>query len=111
MTNTIIFYGQFTKSGASVQPSSAPTIDVYQVTRSSGASSKIKAAQGTTYLDHGMYFYLLPTADLTLYDYPACFSTSDSTVDLKEVPALWVRWSEAVATDLNGNVSGAPIFR
>ena len=92
--STLCFYAQFTasKTGAN---SLTVTWDVEQVTRSDGTRSALVTGGATsvTVGRRGLYGYVLANADLTLYDYVATAITSDATVDLKEVPALWTLWT------------------
>lgn len=102
-----MFYGQFTSSGLGADDLTV-TVDITRVTRSNGTQAAAvtggSATQVTTPDKRGLYLYVLTGADLQTYDYAAVFVTT-GTADLKEVPALWSRFSEAVATDSSGFVS------
>jgi hypothetical protein len=106
MANTLIFYADYTKAGVATAPTSAPTITVYSVNRSSGAEALVGAAGAAMVASAltGRYFYRLTAADLQAYDYHARASTSDSVtgLDARDLPCLWVKFSEAVATNANG---------
>lgn len=106
MSNTLIFYGDYTKAGAAFAPSSAPTIRVDRINRSTDAESSAVAG-GTATVARGMtgrYTYRLTGADLSTYDYHARFTTTDTSVDAADVPGIWSRWSEAIASDSAGGV-------
>jgi hypothetical protein len=86
---SIRFYAQFTASKVGVTPGSAPTVDVYAIARSNNAVTHIQTAQATTgSLDVGIYFYTLTGADLTANEYVAILKTTDSSVDLQQIPML-----------------------
>lgn len=111
MANTLVFYADYTASGVGVAPSPAPTIAVYRVNRSTGAES-VEVAAGAAMTASsltGRYFYRLTGADLQTYDYHARATTSDATVDQRDQPALWVRWSEAVTTAADGSVTAGAV--
>jgi hypothetical protein len=107
VANTLVFYADYTKSGVGAAPSPAPTIAVYKVDRSAGTESVAVAAGAAMTASSltGRYYYRLTGADLQTYDYHARATTSDTSVDRRDQPALWVRWSEAVATDAAGAVA------
>jgi hypothetical protein len=95
----LIFYAQYIaskigKTGLTV------TIDVFRLTRSSGAASQIVTGGSATEVGDGLYRYLLSSADPITYDYAAAFKTTDATVDQQDIPALWTSWSLAYATEL-----------
>jgi hypothetical protein len=96
----LIFYCQFTGSKLGIDDLS-PTIDISSVRRSNAAIAAAVTAGSMTQLTspnkRGLYLYRLSGADLTTFDYVAVGITSDSSVDLKEVPALWARFSEGDA--------------
>lgn len=86
---TVRVYGQFTKLGSGVTPSAAPTVDVYEIIRATNAVTQIVTGDAVTALvANGTYFYAVVGADLTANEYLAFFKTSDTTVDLQQVPAL-----------------------
>jgi hypothetical protein len=99
----LLFFGDYTKAGVGFTPSSAPTVTVYSVNRSTGAEASVASGSATTASAlTGRYYYRLTGADLQTFDYHARFHTSDSTVDAQDQPALWTRWSEAIASDGSG---------
>lgn len=99
----LLFHARFTKAKVG-QAGLTPTVDVVRIARADGTATPIVtggiAAEGS----RGSYRYLLAGADLQLYDYVVTFITTDATVDLMEVAAVWTRFSEAVATDADGRV-------
>lgn len=111
MANTLVFYADYTASGVGVAPSPAPTVAVYKVDRSTGTES-VEVAAGAAMTASsltGRYFYRLAGADLQTYDYHARATTSDASVDRRDQPSLWVRWSDAVATDASGAVTAGTV--
>lgn len=111
MANTILFYADYTKSGVAQAPTAAPTITVYSVNRATLAEALVGSAGSamTASALTGRYFYKITSADLSTYDYHARVSTTDAAtgLDARDLPCLWVRWSEAVATDSSGNLTDA----
>jgi len=88
----ILLYAHFVASKTG-KTGLTPTIDVHQVTRSSGAHSEIVTAGNMSEVGDGAYLYLLSGADLTLYDYVAVAKTADATVDQQHLACLWTLWS------------------
>lgn len=96
MTVSLIFYGDYTKSGVATAPSVAPTFTLYRINRSTGVedSTPVVNAQATTASAlTGRYFYQVTGLDLTTYDYHGRFHTTDTTVDAADVPVLWTQFS------------------
>jgi hypothetical protein len=104
--STVLFHAQFTASKAG-KTGLTPTIDVHSVKRSDGTIASVVSGGSMTEVTsgRGCYFYALANADLQTYDYIAVAVTADATVDQKEIPALWSRFSEAVATNAAGAVT------
>jgi hypothetical protein len=92
----LIFYAQYIASKAG-KTGLTPTIDIWRVTRSSGATSEIVTGGSAVELGDGLYLYRLTGADVLLYDYLATFKTADATVDQQHIPALWTNFSMASA--------------
>jgi hypothetical protein len=92
--STICFYAPFTASKTGVNGLTV-TWDVEQITRTDGTRSALVTggANGITIGRRGLYGYVLTGADLTLYDYIATAITEDTSVDQKEVQALWTLWA------------------
>jgi hypothetical protein len=90
----ICAYAQFTASKIGVD-GLVVTWDIEQITRSSGARSALVTggANSIAIGRRGLYGYVLAGADLTLYDYVFTAITATTTVDAREVPALWTLWS------------------
>lgn len=103
----IVFYIDYHKNKVGAAPSPAPTLTLYRVNRSTGTESSagVSGAAMTASSLAGRYFYQLTGADLQTYDYHGRATTSDTTVDDREPPVLWTRYSEAVVTDANGKVT------
>lgn len=91
---TVCFYAQFTANKIGVN-SLTVTWDIDRVTRSDGTRSALVTggANSVTIGRRGLYGYVLTGADITTYDYLATAITADTSVDAKEVPALWTLWS------------------
>ena len=93
---TLIFYVEYKKARVGAAPSVAPTIAIYRVNRSTDVES-VAVAPGTGMTASaltGIYRYRLLSADLGTYDYIARATTSDTTVDDREPPVIWLRWDE-----------------
>jgi hypothetical protein len=104
--SNLLFFADFTKAGVGTSPDAAPTVSIYGVNRSTGAeASVVSGGACTASALAGRYFYRLGTADLQTYDYHARFNTTDTTVDAADIPSLWTRWSEAIATDADGKAA------
>ncbi len=103
----IVFYVDYKVGKVGTAPSSAPTFTLLRVLRSTGVESSSVAAGASMTASSlaGRYYYRLTGADLNLYDYHGRATTSDTTVDDREPPVLWTRWSEAVALDSSGRVT------
>ena len=107
-TGTLAFFAQFTASKAGVNSFSV-TIDVDRITRADGTRSALKTGDSLniTIGRRGLYGYYLAGCDLDLYDYVATFITADTSVDLKEVPALWTYWIADIGDAAVASVTGA----
>jgi hypothetical protein len=116
MASTIIFYADYLKAGVGTTPSAAPTITVYAVNRATGAETLVGSAGAsmTASALAGRYYFRVTSADLSTSDYHARAHTSDTSVDQQDVPALWVRWSEAdsstIQTNLDATVSSRSTY-
>lgn len=107
MLADLLFYGQFTSSNQGAT-SLTVTIDIYQITRSSGASSQVVTGGSCTPLALGVYYYRYAGGDTSLYDYIGVLKTT-GTADLKQVPALWSDYNPALSKDSNGRVDVAKV--
>ena len=107
-TVTLCFYAQFTASKAGVN-SLTVTWDIERITRADGTRSALQtgAATNITVGRRGLYGYYQTGCDLDLYDYVATAITADTSVDLKEVPALWTYWIADIADASVASVTGA----
>jgi len=106
----LLFYVDYTKAKVGFSPTPAPTMTIYRVAKSTGIEDPTPVANAqavTASALAGRFFLLLTGLDLQTYDYHGRSTTSDTTVDLREPPVLWTRWSEAVTTDASGNVTVA----
>jgi hypothetical protein len=92
-SNTLAFYAQFVASKVGAN-SLTVTWDIEQITRADGTRSALVTAGATniTIGRRGLYGYYLAAANLETYDYIATAITSDTTVDQKEVAAVWTEW-------------------
>ena len=107
-TVTLAFYAQFTASKAGLNGLS-PVWDVERVTRADGTRTALQtgAATNITVGRRGLYGYYQTGCDLDLYDYVATAITADTSVDLKEVPALWTYWIADIGDASVASVTGA----
>lgn len=90
--STLILYGQFTSSNAGATGLTV-TVTVKKIAKSGGAITTVASA-GTAVtgeLFNGIYYYTISSADLTLYDYIAAFTTT-GTADQKDVPAAFAQY-------------------
>lgn len=116
MASTILFYADYLKAGVGTTPSAAPTIAVYAVNRSTGVETLVGSAGAsmTASALAGRYYFRVASADLSTNDYHARAHTSDTLVDQQDVPALWVRWSEAdsaaIQTNLDATISSRSTY-
>jgi hypothetical protein len=104
-SKTILFYAFYTasqtgKTGLTV------TIDVYNP-----AGSLVVTGGSATALGGGLYYYSLSSGSTaSAGNYLAIFKTTDTTVDQKHIPALWVigeTWVQNVDTTVSSRNSGA----
>lgn len=98
MTQPLVLYAGFDK-GTDPVTGLTVTVNVYRITRSSGASSQIVTAGSATALGDGVYLYAIAAADLQSYDYLAAFQTTGD-VDKKTVWAVYPALANAYATEL-----------
>jgi hypothetical protein len=107
---TLILYGQFTASKVG-KTGLAATVTVKKIAKSGGTVSTVAAAgtRVTGELFNGIYYYTVTSADLTAYDYIAAFSTTDGTVDQKDVPAAFAQYGvQADVAAWAGTALGTP---
>lgn len=83
----------------------AGMVDVYQITKSTGASSQVVTDGLAIEIGQGLYGYAYGSADTALYAYLAVFTTADTTVDDTQ-PAVWMAdiAEQAALTVVDGNV-------
>ena len=98
MTQPIVLYAGFDK-GTDPVTGLTVTVNVYRITRSSGATSQIVTGGSATALGDGVYLYAVASADLQTYDYLAAFKTTGD-VDKKTVWAVYPPLANAYATEL-----------
>ncbi|MBI5964932.1 MAG: hypothetical protein HY863_15745 [Chloroflexi bacterium] len=102
MTIPFPLYGYFedasTKSGKTGLAD--VTVNIFRVTKSSGAVSQIATGAASFEVGDGLYGYVISNADALTYDYLGSFTTASSAVSNKRTPA--VRWdaTEARATEI-----------
>lgn len=83
----------------------SPTVDVYNP-----AGTKIITAAATTEVGGGLYTYTLTSGNTgTEGEYVAIFKTSDTTVDQRDIPALWVI-GRAGIEDLDAAISSRSTY-
>lgn len=67
----------------------AAMVDVYRITKSTGAVLQVVTDGAAIEIGQGMYGYVYNVADTLLYLYLAVFTTADITVDDKQ-PCVWM---------------------
>lgn len=104
--STICFYAQFTSLRAGLDGLTV-TWDVERITRSDGTRSALVTggANSITVGRHGLYGYVLTSAELGTYDYIATAITTSTTADVKEVPAVWTYYAQGASTIGQGSVA------
>jgi hypothetical protein len=89
LSNAIAFYGMFYaskqgKTGLTV------TVDVLEITQA-GVVTEIVTGAGATEIGKGLYRYQLASGSVDAAgEYIAVFKTTDATVDMQHIPAIWV---------------------
>jgi len=88
VSNPVTFYAIYVaskvgKTGLTV------TVDVYRVNTSATATQVVTGASATE-VGGGLYLYQLASGTVTVEgEYVAVFKTSDTTVDVRHIPAIW----------------------
>ena len=88
VSNPVTFYAMYVaskvgKTGLTV------TVDVYRVNTSATATQVVTGASATE-VGGGLYLYQLASGTVTVEgEYVAVFKTSDTTVDVRHIPAIW----------------------
>ena len=88
VSNPVTFYAMYVaskvgKTGLTV------TVDVYRVNTSATATQVVTGASATE-VGGGLYLYQLASGTVTVEgEYVALFKTSDTTVDVRHIPAIW----------------------
>lgn len=98
MTQPIVLYGGFAK-GVNPVTGLTVTVNVYRVTRASGATTQIVTGGAATEVGDGAYLYAVAAADLQTYDYLAAFKTTGD-VDAKTIWAVYPALANAYSTEL-----------
>lgn len=98
MTQPIVLYAAYDKSGDAVTGLTV-TVNVYRITRSTGASSQIVTGGSATEVGTGVYLYAIAAADLQLYDYVAAFATAGD-VTSANVWSVYPPLANAYGTEL-----------
>ena len=98
MTQPIVLYAAYDKSGAAVTGLTV-TVNVYRVTRASGAVSQIVTGGSATEVGTGVYLYAIAAADLQTYDYIGAFATAGD-VTSANVWSVYPALANAYATEL-----------
>ena len=102
--NALAFYGFYT-SGKIGRTGLAPTVDVYRI-GTNGASVQVVTAGASTEIGtSGLYRYGLSSGLNTVEgEYLAMFRTSDTTVDARDIAAVWAV-GKAGLEDLDAAIS------
>ena len=88
VSNPVTFYAMYVaskvgKTGLTV------TVDVYRVNTSATATQVVTGASAIE-VGGGLYLYQLASGTVTVEgEYVALFKTSDTTVDVRHIPAIW----------------------
>lgn len=98
MTQPIVLYAAYDKDGDAVTGLTV-TVNVYRVTRASGASSQIVTGGSATEIGSGLYLYAIASADLQTYDYLGAFATVGD-VTSANVWSVYPALANAYATEL-----------
>jgi len=86
LSNALVFSAFYTAAKLGKAELADVTVDVYNP-----ANTKIVTAAAATAVGGGLYQYTLGAGSVaTEGSYKAIFKTGDATVDVKELPALWV---------------------
>lgn len=93
----LIFVGQFIASKTG-KTGLSPTVDVDRYTISDGSRTALITGGSATEGRRGLYHYRLASADLSLYQYVATFSTVDSSVDQQDVAAIGIVVPDALVS-------------
>ena len=89
INTSIIFFAHYTESGVS-KTGLTVSINVYKVTRA-GVSTQIVTNSACTEIGNGLYRYLLASASVDASaEYIGVFNTATTTVDVQNIPSMWV---------------------
>lgn len=87
--NSVIFYAHYIESKAG-KTGLTVTVDVWEVQRD-GTATEIVSAGNATEIGDGLYRYLLVAGSVDEEaEYIAVFKTADTSVDQRDLPAMWV---------------------
>lgn len=98
MTQPIVLYAAYDKDGDAVTGLTV-TVNVYRITRSTGASSQIVTGGSATEVGTGVYLYAIAAADLQTYDYVAAFATAGDVTSANQW-AVYPALANAYGTEL-----------
>lgn len=111
-SQSITFHAFYTKSKVGAAPSSAPTINIERK-----GSGSLVVTGGTTSagLITGHFEYTLSSgSDSAADDYFAVFHTSDTSVDVQDLPGLWIVGNSFTELEVGGaapgSVDGLPVL-
>ena len=99
ISNALVFYAFYTASKAGKTELADVTVDVYR----NGA--EVVTAAAASEVGDGLYKYTLASGSVNEEgEYITIFTTADTTVDLKTIPAIWVV-QKAGVENLDGTVT------
>lgn len=87
--NSVIYYAHYTEDGVN-KTGLTVTITVYEVIRD-GTKTEVVTDGACTEIGDGLYRYLLASGTVdAAAEYVAVFHTATDTVDVQDIPAMWV---------------------
>lgn len=105
----LIFYAHFTANKIG-KTGLTPTIKIWQIDRTDLGWSEEVASGTMNALGKGIYFYGLANASAADVDHVAVASTTDTTVDAQDIPALWTKSEANIVRMLNAHATGLENF-
>lgn len=100
MSNLLYVAHYINSSSKEGETGLTPTIDVDRFHRANMERDAPVTGAGTEEARNGLYYYWVQNADLATYDYAVTFKTTSEDVVQKHLAGIWVRWTEAHATEL-----------
>lgn len=105
----LIFYAHFTANKIG-KTGLAPTIKIWQIDRTDLGWAEEVASGTMNALGKGIYFYGLANASAADVDHVAVASTTDTTVDAQDIPALWTKSEANIVRMLDAHATGLENF-